>query len=443
MSSIREKSPNRGVVVKDEGSIRSGELTEATNLANHSAVEWTPDEEKQVVKKIDFLVMPLLVAGFVVLQLNRGNIAYALTDGFFKDVGITQDQFNIGQQLISVGVIIVEMPSNMILYRLGPSIWITTQVLAWGLVSVFQAFQKGLAAYLATRLLLGISLGGFIPAGMYSLTMWYKKSETSTRFSIFFMGNSVARAASGLISYGILRMRGVGGLTGWKWLMILDGLLAVAVGIAFALVLPASPSSPTSLCRLRLLTEREATIAYKRIIFDDPTKDQKRRSVGLKDIWLTLKNWTIYPHLLVAILGNAPANALASYGPTIINSFGYGALEANALTSVGSWIQLLLNPVFGILADRTQRRGFSMLLGLSLWWLFTVRYLALLSKASCLLLKLVTLLIIEDQSKETRYAILTLALSVVGVWHPINGSWIALNSRTAEERNVTMAIYIM
>ena len=81
---------------------------------------------------------------------------------------------------------------------------------------------------------------------------------------------------------------------------------------------------------------------------DDLTKDQKRRSVSMKEAWLT-QELAIYPHLLVSILGNALANALAFYGPTIINSFGYGAPESKALTSVGSWIQLLLDPVFGIL----------------------------------------------------------------------------------------------
>lgn len=294
--------------------------------------------------------MPLLVAGFFVLQLNRGNIASALTDGFFADVEITQNQFNIGQQLLAAGVIVIEVPSNLVLYRLGPSIWITAQIVAWGLLACFQAWQKGLATYLALRLLLGICIGGFIPAGLYSLTMWYKKSETSTRFSVFFMGNSVARAASGLISFGILRMRGVGGLAGWQWMMIIDGLLAVAVGILFAFFFPGTPSNAVSLCRFRFLTEREAFIAQSRIMNDDPTKFQQRRSVTWDDILRTLKNWTIYPHLAIALLGNSPANAIGSYGPTIINSFGYGALASNALFSVGSWVQLLLNPVFGVLA---------------------------------------------------------------------------------------------
>lgn len=86
------------------------------------------------------------------------------------------------------------------------------------------------------------------------------------------------------------------------------------------------------------------------MVIDDPTTLQKRHSVTFEDVISTLTNWAIYPHLLIALLGNAPANAISAYDPTIINSFGYERLTSNALNSVGSWIQLFLNPAFGYLA---------------------------------------------------------------------------------------------
>lgn len=92
---------------------------------------------------------------FFFLQLDRGNIGNALTDNFLKDVGITQFQYNIGQQLLSAGIVILEIPSNLMLYRFGPRIWISGQIFAWGLVGTFQAFQSGLGGFLSTRLLLG------------------------------------------------------------------------------------------------------------------------------------------------------------------------------------------------------------------------------------------------------------------------------------------------
>ena len=110
----------------------------------------------------------------------------------------------------------------MVLYRVGPAIWIGSQILAWyvpldvsiphdhqltvprGLVATFQAFQKGLGAFLATRFLLGAFESGFIPAGLYTITRWYTQNETSKRFSWYFIGNMFAAACSGLIAYGML-----------------------------------------------------------------------------------------------------------------------------------------------------------------------------------------------------------------------------------------------
>ncbi|EEY21216.1 conserved hypothetical protein [Verticillium alfalfae VaMs.102] len=152
---------------------------------------------------IDTAIMPLLTLGFYALQLDRGNIGNALTDFFLRDIGITQNQYNIGQQLLSLGIIILEIPSNLVLYRIGPVLWLGGQMMAWGLIATFQAFQKGLAAYYVTRFLLGLGEAGFIPGSLYTITRWYKRNETSKRFSIFFLGNMLASATSGLIAFGM------------------------------------------------------------------------------------------------------------------------------------------------------------------------------------------------------------------------------------------------
>jgi hypothetical protein len=97
------------------------------------------------------------------LQLERGNISNALTDNFLVDVGITQDQFNTGQALLYLGIILLEIPSNYCLQLLGPSIWISSQVFAFGLVATLQSFQKGYGGYLASRIMLGVVECGYIP----------------------------------------------------------------------------------------------------------------------------------------------------------------------------------------------------------------------------------------------------------------------------------------
>lgn len=229
-----------------------------------------------------------------------------------KDVGINQDQFNIGQQMLSLGIVLFEIPSNMILYRVGPGKWLTLQLFLFGLVSLFQAFQKGYGVFIATRLLLGMTESGFIPGGLYTLSTWctfygprcegtqltrivfqilgrrlrkgelvqvlprardftelrqtgscssisyafshrVEKSETE----LLSQGNQFGQASSKLLAYGILHMRGVGGKPGWFWLFALMGIFTIAGGFVFVRDPPFSfPPSQLTPVRAGLLPPR-------------------------------------------------------------------------------------------------------------------------------------------------------------------------------------------
>ncbi|KKY27275.1 putative alternative sulfate transporter [Diplodia seriata] len=332
-----------------------------------------------------------------------------------EDVGITQFQFNVGQQLLSAGIVILEIPSNLILFRIGPQKWISGQIFAWGLVATLQAFQKGLAAYMVTRILLGLCEAGFIPAGLYTISLFYKRDETSKRFSIFFLGNLTAVASSGLIGYGILHMRGVANLAGWQWLFIIEGMFTCVVGVCFAVLFPKFPKSlfePKSAFGFRYFTEREADILRRRIIFDDPRKLQKKKWIDLAELRNAVRT---------------PTPTLNSYAPTLVSSFGYGRLVSNALVSVGGWISLVMNVSWGLLADHFGLRGPLVLLGVLIWWAVTIANRAL----------------INSDDNHARYAVLTLALSFSMTYHAVNGSWLALNARSAGERSITMALFIM
>lgn len=135
----------------------------------------------------------------------------------------------------------------------------------------------------------------------------------------------------------------------------------------------------------------------------------------------------MYPHLLLTLTAIAPNNTLNSYAPTLVSSFGYGRLVSNALVSVGGWIALVMNVCWGLMADHFGQRGPLVLLGVLIWWAVTIANRAL----------------IHSQDNHARYAVLTLALSFSMTYHAVNGSWLALNARTAGERSITMALFIM
>ncbi|KAJ4115392.1 hypothetical protein NW768_011244 [Fusarium equiseti] len=407
----------------------SGPDKESNGLEQGPLIDWSGADERAVVRKLDLLIMPLLIAGFFVLSLDRGNIGNALTDFFLADVGITQFQFNVGNQLMSLGIVLLELPSNLVLYRLGPQKWISCQIVAWGLVATFQAFIKGhgVGAYYASRLMLGLLEAGFIPASLYTLTKWYKRNETSRRFTIFFLGNMVASASNGLIAYGILQMRGIAGLSGWQWMFLIEGMLTIVVGFVFASLMPNSPANPSNIFGHLYFTPQEIHILTNRVAIDNPTQGASHKYVKWAEIKSAFSRWYIYPQLVVSFCCIAIISPLGTYQPSIIASYGYDRLQANAMASVGAWILVVVNVSFGWIADKTQRRGFLILIA------------TVLSFAFCL----ATRQLATSTNRSLKYGVLTCSTLWGSAAHPLNGSWLAVNIRNPAERSITMALLIM
>lgn len=200
-----------------------------------------------------------------------------------EDVGINQFQFNVGQQLLSLGIVLFEIPSNMMLYKVGPGKWLSLQLFLFGLVSTFQAFQTNYAGYLVTRFLLGATESGYIPGGLWTVSTWYTKKETAKRIMVFFFGNQLGQASAKLIAYGVLHMRGVAGYPGWFWLFIIMGTFTIACGIVLAFCLPDSLYKPQSwfLPAYSPFSGREMHILRTRVLIDDPQKDWKKKHISV------------------------------------------------------------------------------------------------------------------------------------------------------------------
>jgi MFS family permease len=201
-----------------------------------------------------------------------------------KDVGIGQNQFNVGQQMLSLGIVLFEIPANMLLYRVGPGKWLTLQLFLFGTVSTFQAWQNSYGSFITTRFLLGMTESGFIPGGLWTLSTWYTRKETAKRVMFFYFGNQFGQASSKLLAYGILHMRGVGGHAGWFWLFVIMGSFTLFCGFVLGFLLPDSFAKPHSafLPKRAFFTPREIHILRTRVLLDDPAKSQKKKRIGLR-----------------------------------------------------------------------------------------------------------------------------------------------------------------
>ncbi|KAJ5921442.1 hypothetical protein N7466_009768 [Penicillium verhagenii] len=415
--------------ISDEKNITTQVVSESSEL-DHGIVKDWDGEEDSVRRKIDFTLIPIIALAFFALQMDRGNISAVMTSTITKDLHITTNQINVGTQLLSAGIVLSEIPSNIIMQRIGPRVWLSGQLFAWGLVATFQAFVQSYPAFLVTRILLGFCEGGFIPGALYYLSTWYKRDESSVRISFIFYGQLFASATSSLISAGLLKLEGVHGFEGWRWIFLVEGLMTIFIAIVFTLLVPPSAGDGRpliSMGRWSYFTERESHIIRNRVLLDDPLKAKGHIQITKSDIWKTVKQPRILQHALLTLVGMSGYQGLAQYTPTMIKSLGFSSIKANVLTSVPVYCSLVFLTILAYTADKTGHRGPSVLL--SITW-NVISYACLRTSNS-------------HASKWHRYGIIAVANVSAANIHILNVGWLSVYCRTPQERSVAMALIVM
>lgn len=191
----------------------------------------TPISEQQVVRKIAWRLMPLIIICYLFAFFDRVNISFAKAS-LQADLGLSNTAYGPGASLFVVGYVLLEVPSNLMLYRFGARRWIARIMISWGLVTAAMVFVHAEWQFYALRFLIGAMEAGFAPGILYYLTLWFPQAYRGRITSIFFLATAfsgiIGAPVSGLIlSY----MNGVQGLAGWQWLFIAGGLPCVLLGL--------------------------------------------------------------------------------------------------------------------------------------------------------------------------------------------------------------------
>ncbi|KAK5788324.1 hypothetical protein VI817_009282 [Penicillium citrinum] len=360
-------------------------------------------------KIADFQVLPLLLVAFASYQLDRTNVSSALTGGFASSISVDQNTINIGNQLMFLGVIILEIPSNVILHRkqVGPRFWIGGQVLIFGIIAAAQIFIRDRTGFLVTRTILGLAEAGFIPGAMFTLSQWYSTEEITRRIAIFFFGMFGGTAVGPLFGAGLLRLDGRGNLSGWQWIFLVEGLWTIVVSIVLLTFLP----------------ERDK---YEKPCEEDESSGREKSptpKIPTKVIFATLFNISKWPHFLATASVFATWSPLTTYTPSIVMGLGFSRVQANALAAIGNFLTLPVVFFFAWLSDRTRKRGITVMVAILTY-----------------LIALICLRTIQSHVDNwSKFGLWTTTNALAVGYHPVHNAWIQMNSKSPEERIVMTA----
>ena len=239
------------------------------------------EAERRVFAKIGWHLMPVLIVSYILNYLDRTNIGFA-QNAMNQALGLTKEQFGFGAGVFFVGYCFLELPSNMVLYRVGARVWISRIMISWGIASAAMSLASGPTSFYFLRFLLGAMEAGFFPGIAFYLSTWFP-SEYRTRIIAWFMVAIPVSAVIGApLSALLLWMDGVGGLAGWQWLFVVEGLPVVLVGVSILWLLPDRPEDAA------WLTEEDRRIVRERLANERKPKEVRRLGPALADprVWV-------------------------------------------------------------------------------------------------------------------------------------------------------------
>ncbi|KAI7763117.1 hypothetical protein LZL87_013911 [Fusarium oxysporum] len=288
--------------------------------------------EKSLVRKLDFTLLPMVWLLYFFNYLDRNNIAYVLIKDstklavsltvtfsqarlstFEQDLGLKGNQFNVAVSILNVGYMLMQLPSNMLLTRTRPSMYIPAWTALWSIVSAATAGAGTYTHLIVIRFFLG---------AMFLLSCWYPRKELALRTAILYSGVLLATAFSGLIAAGVLSgLEGARGMAGWQWLFILEGAGSFVAAIVAFFVLPDFPGQKTGAMKW-LLSDDEQKVAVERINRDRVSLPDADHGVfaGLMMAVKDLRTWVF----VIMLTANHSAYGFNSFFPTIVKGFKLG-----------------------------------------------------------------------------------------------------------------------
>lgn len=355
MTKSSDEGNNSAAQTMNEKDIGNPEVKSASLDDDGRVTTTTFDQSRTsaLLRKMDWHIVPFLSLLYLLSFLDRTNIGNARLDTIEADLGMTGElDYNIALAVFFPWYVAAEIPSNIMMKRTSPSLWLTIIMLGWGLCMTLMGVVTNFTGLLIARMALGICEGGLFPGVTWYITLWYRRHECGVRMAVFFSAATLAGAFGGLLARGIIEMGGVGGKPGWAWIFILEGLLTIFVAFFAKWAIHDNPETA------RFLTQEERDEVKNRLQLDRNSlaDEYHRRYVNA-----AFKDWKIYVHMLITIGIYTPLYSISLFLPTIVKAMGYTNTKSQLMTVPPYVAGCAATIVSGWAADRAQARGLFMI----------------------------------------------------------------------------------
>jgi ACS family tartrate transporter-like MFS transporter len=312
------------------------------------------DLETRVVRKISWRILPFVMLLYFISFLDRVNVGFAAFT-MNKAIGLTPAMYGLGGGLFFVGYFLFEVPSNLILYRVGVRVWIARVMVTWGLVSAASAFVTGPHSFYALRFVLGVAEAGFFPGIILYLSLWFPARFRALAAAVFMAAAQLSTAIGSPISGALMELPKVAGLSNWQWLYIIEAVPAILLGLAVLKVLTDKPEEAHWL-------EQEERDWLVSTLQSERISTKSSHGAGLASALRTMRDPRVLALSLIYLGTAAGLYTLGLWAPLILRQFAFSSTEIGWINAVPSVVAIGGMTVWARHSDQTEERTWHVVL---------------------------------------------------------------------------------
>jgi MFS transporter, ACS family, tartrate transporter len=305
------------------------------------------DVDASVLRKTSWRILPFVMLLYLVSFLDRVNVGFAALT-MNREIGLTPAIFGLGGGIFFLGYFLFEVPSNLILHRVGARLWIARVMVSWGIVSIASAFIVGPKSFYVLRFLLGVAEAGFFPGIILYLSLWFPARQRAAAIAAFMAAAPLSTAIGSPISGALMEMPTFAGLRNWQWLFIIEALPAILLGFAVLKVLTDTPD------QAKWLTPEERDWLVAKLQAEQAVS--RSQTAHTENPFRALFDSRVLVLSLIYCGTSAGLYTLGLWAPLILRQFNFSSFQIGLLNALPSVVAVAGMLLWSWHSDRTRER---------------------------------------------------------------------------------------